>query len=83
MVLGDHHTKHYLELGEAYCEAFAASMFGPDGIFGLCADLWHPDCIFDLRQESLSKRWERLGAVRPARRAQARGDCGYWSGLIR
>jgi len=31
-----------------------------DGIFRLCADLWHPDCIYDLRQGKLSQAWDEL-----------------------
>ena len=32
-----------------------------NGIFRLCADLWHPDCIYDLRQGSLAQAWNELG----------------------
>ena len=31
-----------------------------DGIFRLCADLWHPDSIYDLRRGSLRDAWENL-----------------------
>ena len=31
-----------------------------DGIFRLCADLWHPDCVYDLRQGSLAQAWEEF-----------------------
>lgn len=31
-----------------------------DGIFRLCHDLWHPDCIYDLRQGSLEQAWNEL-----------------------
>jgi radical SAM protein with 4Fe4S-binding SPASM domain len=31
-----------------------------DGIFRLCADLWHPDCIYDLRRGNLAHAWEEL-----------------------
>ena len=31
-----------------------------DGIFRLCADLWHPDCIYDLRRGSLRDAWENI-----------------------
>jgi radical SAM protein with 4Fe4S-binding SPASM domain len=31
-----------------------------DGFFRLCADLWHPDCIYDLRRGSLAQAWEEL-----------------------
>jgi radical SAM protein with 4Fe4S-binding SPASM domain len=31
-----------------------------DGIFRLCADLWHPDCTYDLRRGTLREAWEEL-----------------------
>jgi radical SAM protein with 4Fe4S-binding SPASM domain len=31
-----------------------------DGIFRLCADLWHPDTIYDLRQGTLAEAWNKL-----------------------
>jgi radical SAM protein with 4Fe4S-binding SPASM domain len=31
-----------------------------DGIFRLCADLWHPDCTYDLRRGRLAEAWEEL-----------------------
>jgi radical SAM protein with 4Fe4S-binding SPASM domain len=31
-----------------------------DGLFRLCADLWHPGCIYDLRQGSLAQAWVEL-----------------------
>lgn len=31
-----------------------------DGIFRLCADLWHPEATFDLRQGRLADAWENL-----------------------
>jgi len=31
-----------------------------DGIFRLCADLWHPDCIYDLRRGRLAQAWDEL-----------------------
>jgi radical SAM protein with 4Fe4S-binding SPASM domain len=31
-----------------------------DGIFRLCADLWHPDCTFDLRKGTLAEAWNEL-----------------------
>jgi radical SAM protein with 4Fe4S-binding SPASM domain len=33
---------------------------GYDGTFRLCSSLWHPDCIYDLRQGSLRDAWENL-----------------------
>jgi len=31
-----------------------------DGIFRLCADLWHPECIYDLRKGTLAEAWNNL-----------------------
>ena len=31
-----------------------------DGIFRLCTDLWHPDCVYDLRKGSLAEAWNEL-----------------------
>jgi radical SAM protein with 4Fe4S-binding SPASM domain len=31
-----------------------------DGIFRLCADLWHPDCTYDLRKGTLAEAWNEL-----------------------
>jgi len=33
---------------------------GPTGQFRLCASLFHPECVFDLRKGRLSEAWERL-----------------------
>ena len=33
-----------------------------DGIFRLCADLWHPECTYDLRKGSLAEAWHELVA---------------------
>jgi radical SAM protein with 4Fe4S-binding SPASM domain len=30
------------------------------GVFRLCASLWHPDCLYDLRRGNLAEAWERL-----------------------
>jgi radical SAM protein with 4Fe4S-binding SPASM domain len=38
-------------------QSFAISY---DGIFRLCADLWHPDCTYDLRQGNLAQAWYEL-----------------------
>ena len=35
--------------------SFAVS---PSGLFHICAGLWHPDCLYDLRKGSLSEAWE-------------------------
>lgn len=32
----------------------------PEGLFRLCDSLWHPNCIYDLRQGSLKEAWEEL-----------------------
>jgi radical SAM protein with 4Fe4S-binding SPASM domain len=29
-----------------------------DGLFRLCASLWHPDCIYDLKRRSLKEAWQ-------------------------
>ena len=43
-----------------------------DGIFRLCADLWHPDCTYDLRHGTLKQAWEELvPRVRDMRSAKA------------
>ncbi len=44
---------HLFQCG-AGLASFAVSY---DGIFRLCPDLWHPDCIYDLRQGSLAEAW--------------------------
>jgi radical SAM protein with 4Fe4S-binding SPASM domain len=31
-----------------------------DGLFRLCSSLWHPDCVYNLRQGSLREAWEKL-----------------------
>jgi radical SAM protein with 4Fe4S-binding SPASM domain len=31
-----------------------------DGIFRLCADLWHPDTVYDLRKGTLAEAWAQL-----------------------
>ncbi len=39
-----------------------------DGIFRLCADLWHPDTVYDLRKGTLAEAWNVLvPAVREMR----------------
>lgn len=44
-----------------HCNAGKASFTISDrGVFRLCSSLWHPDCIYDLRRESLRAAWERL-----------------------
>lgn len=54
---GDRHKSHHL----FHCGAGNASfVVSYDGIFRLCADLWHPDTIFDLRKGSLSEAWNEF-----------------------
>lgn len=36
-------------------ESFSLSY---DGLFRLCPSLWHPDCVYDLKQGSLSAAWQ-------------------------
>lgn len=44
-----------------YCGAGIGSfVVSYDGLFRLCADLWQPDSIFDLRKGSLSDAWNEL-----------------------
>jgi len=31
-----------------------------DGLFRLCASLWHPDCVYDLKQGTLTDAWQGL-----------------------
>jgi radical SAM protein with 4Fe4S-binding SPASM domain len=31
-----------------------------DGLLRLCASLWHPDCVFDLRRGSLEEAWQNF-----------------------
>ena len=31
-----------------------------EGLFRLCSDLWHPDCIYDLRKGSLADAWRNF-----------------------
>lgn len=42
-----------------HCGAGKSSFsVSPEGIFRLCASLWHPDFIYDLRKGSLKEAWE-------------------------
>lgn len=45
-----------------------------DGWFRLCADLWHPDTIYDLRRGRLAEAWEDLV---PSVRAMRSADPGF------
>jgi radical SAM protein with 4Fe4S-binding SPASM domain len=51
------HAIDYLFYCGAGNQSFSVSY---DGIFRLCADLWHPDTIYDLRQGSLAQAWNEL-----------------------
>jgi radical SAM protein with 4Fe4S-binding SPASM domain len=52
----DHRCDHLFHCGVGN-KTFVVSY---DGIFRLCADLWHPDCTYDLRQGSLAQAWHEL-----------------------
>ncbi len=44
-----------------YCGAGNKSFaVGYDGTFRLCTDLWHPDCIYNLRFGSLMEAWQEV-----------------------
>jgi radical SAM protein with 4Fe4S-binding SPASM domain len=47
---------HLFHCGAGY-QSFSVSY---DGIFRLCADLWHPDCTYDLRGGRLAYAWDEL-----------------------
>jgi radical SAM protein with 4Fe4S-binding SPASM domain len=52
----DHQCDHLFHCG-AGNGSFVVSY---DGIFRLCADLWHPDCTYDLRRGRLAQAWDEL-----------------------
>ncbi len=52
----EHHCDHLFHCG-AGNGSFTVSY---DGIFRLCADLWHPDTTYDLRQGTLAEAWQEL-----------------------
>ncbi|MBI2440280.1 MAG: radical SAM protein [Lentisphaerae bacterium] len=44
-----------------HCGAGHASFaVSANGLFRLCPSLWHPDCLYDLRQGTLAEAWQRL-----------------------
>jgi radical SAM protein with 4Fe4S-binding SPASM domain len=44
-----------------HCGAGTGSFdMGYDGTFRLCSSLWHPNCISDLRRDSLRDAWQNL-----------------------
>jgi len=51
-----HQCNHLFHCG-AGNKSFSVSY---DGIFRMCADLWHPDCIYDLRKGTLKEAWEEF-----------------------
>ncbi len=51
-----HQCDHLFHCG-AGNKSFAVSY---DGVFRACADLWHPDCTYDLRRGRLAEAWEEL-----------------------
>jgi radical SAM protein with 4Fe4S-binding SPASM domain len=53
---GHRQCRHLFHCG-AGKKSFAVSY---DGKFRLCADLWHPDTIYDLRTGSLAEAWQKL-----------------------
>ena len=55
-ISGSSDCNHLLSCG-AGNKSFVVSY---DGIFRLCADLWHPDCTYDLRQGTLAEAWHEL-----------------------
>jgi len=46
--------KHLFHCG-AGSDSFSLSY---DGLFHLCPSLWHPDCVYDLRQGTLTDAWQ-------------------------
>jgi radical SAM protein with 4Fe4S-binding SPASM domain len=53
---GHHQCNHIFHCG-AGNGSFTVSY---DGVFRLCADLWHPDTVYDLRKGSLADAWFNL-----------------------
>ena len=52
-------SDHFFHCG-AGTDGFSVSY---DGLFRLCADLWHPACTYDLRRGSLAEAWNELVPV--------------------
>jgi len=41
-----------------YCGAGNAGFtVSPEGHFRLCSSLWHPDCVYDLKKDTLAEAW--------------------------
>ena len=63
-----------------YCGAGLQSCsISYDGRFRLCASLWHPECLYDLRAGSLREAWEKfVPKIRSlkSRRKEYRERCG-------
>lgn len=53
---GHYQCQHLFHCGTGN-DSFTVSY---DGIFRLCADLWHPDCVYDLRQGNLAEAWNEF-----------------------
>jgi len=52
----DHNCQHLFHCG-AGNSSFTVSS---DGYFRLCASLWHPECIYDLKKGTLAEAWEHF-----------------------
>jgi radical SAM protein with 4Fe4S-binding SPASM domain len=54
-----------------HCGAGTASFsLSYDGLFRLCPSLWHPDCIYDLKQGTLTDAWQNFVPKVRARRSK-------------
>ena len=47
-----------------------------DGTFRLCSSLWHPECIYDLRQGRLPEAWAASGSPGPGDALRSREFSG-------
>jgi radical SAM protein with 4Fe4S-binding SPASM domain len=45
---------------------------GYDGTFRMCDDLWHPDCVYDLRKGTLASAWNTLAPLLQSMRTTRR-----------
>jgi len=52
-----HTTSNYLVRCGAGTASFSLSY---DGLFRLCPSLWHPDCVYDLKQGTLTDAWRNF-----------------------
>jgi radical SAM protein with 4Fe4S-binding SPASM domain len=60
-------TTNYLVRCGAGTASFSLSY---DGLFRLCPSLWHPDCIYDLKQGTLADAWQNFVAQVRAMRSE-------------